>query len=132
MAFLDLNDFKIVNDTYGHEAGDIVLCETAHRLRANVRGADNVARLGGDEFVIVYQASPEDATHLLDRIERALSAPITVSAEVTVECSASIGRADTGIVGYDAVALLAAADTAMYEIKRTRRAQADLAAAATG
>jgi diguanylate cyclase (GGDEF)-like protein/PAS domain S-box-containing protein len=132
VAFLDLNDFKFVNDTYGHEAGDTVLCETARRLRANVRGADNVARVGGDEFVIVYQASPEGSTHLLDRIDRALAAPIAVSADVTVECSASIGRADTNLVGYDADALLAAADTAMYEIKRTRCAQAGPAASAAG
>jgi diguanylate cyclase (GGDEF)-like protein/PAS domain S-box-containing protein len=132
VAYLDLNDFKLVNDTYGHEAGDTVLCETARRLRANVRGADNVARLGGDEFVIVYQATPEDATHLLDRIDRALAAPITVSADVTVECSASIGSSDTNLVGYDAGALLAAADTAMYEVKRTRREQADAATPAAG
>ena len=55
VAYLDLDDFKTLNDTYGHDAGDIVLCETARRLRSTVRSADLVARVGGDEFVIVHE-----------------------------------------------------------------------------
>ena len=62
VAYLDLDDFKIVNDTHGHDAGDIVLCETARRLLATVRGADTVARLGGDEFVIVYEPNDPSPT----------------------------------------------------------------------
>jgi diguanylate cyclase (GGDEF)-like protein/PAS domain S-box-containing protein len=124
VAFLDLNDFKAVNDTHGHDAGDTVLCETARRLRANVRGADSVARLGGDEFVIVYQPSEPGETGLLERIDRALAAPIDVSPAATVRCSASIGCADTSTVGYDANALLAAADATMYAVKRARGAAA--------
>lgn len=120
VAFLDLNDFKQVNDTHGHDAGDIVLCETARRLRSTVRKADNVARLGGDEFVIAYQPNDLSSADLLGRLDAALSSPIDLSASVAVRCSASIGLADTSTVGYDADALLAAADAAMYEAKRAK------------
>ena len=76
VAFLDLDGFKNVNDTYGHDAGDIVLCETARRLMATVRGADVVARIGGDEFVIVYEPTePKLRTPLIQRVDCALSAP---------------------------------------------------------
>ena len=69
VAYLDLDDFKLVNDSHGHEAGDIVLCETARRLLAIVRGADIVARLGGDEFVIVYEPNDPSSDNLLHRLD---------------------------------------------------------------
>jgi diguanylate cyclase (GGDEF)-like protein/PAS domain S-box-containing protein len=122
VAFLDLDDFKTVNDTYGHDVGDLVLCETARRLLAIVRGADTVARLGGDEFVIVFEPNDASSYNLVERIDRALSAPIVVSPTEVVRCPASIGVADTRTVGCDAAALLAAADEAMYEVKRARQA----------
>ena len=78
VAYLDLDDFKSVNDSHGHDAGDIVLCETARRLLAVVRGADIVARLGGDEFVIVYEPNDPSADNLVQRLEQALSEPIRV------------------------------------------------------
>jgi diguanylate cyclase (GGDEF)-like protein len=117
-AYLDLDDFKMVNDLHGHEAGDIVLCETARRLLAVVRGADIVARLGGDEFVIVYEPKDPSADNLLERLEQVLSEPIRVRIGVSVACPASIGVADTRTTGYDAAALVAAADAAMYRVKR--------------
>lgn len=121
VAFLDLDGFKHVNDTYGHDAGDVVLRETARRLLAIVRGADSVARLGGDEFVIVYQPNDANSRNLIQRLDRALSAPINLTPTTVATCRASIGIADTGTVGYDSAALLAAADVAMYEVKRARR-----------
>ena len=118
VAYLDLDDFKIVNDSHGHEAGDIVLCETARRVLAVVRGADIVARLGGDEFVIVYEPKDPNSDNLVPRLEEVLSEPILVRIGISVSCPASIGVADTRTTGYDAAALVAAADAAMYRVKR--------------
>lgn len=128
LAFLDLDGMKSVNDTYGHDAGDLVLCETARRLLAIVRGADTVARLGGDEFVIVYEPSEASSHNLIRRIERELSEPIDLTPTTAVSCPASIGVADSSTVGYHSARLLTAADEAMYEIKRARRALRDLTA----
>ncbi len=121
VAFLDLDGFKNVNDAYGHDAGDVVLCETARRLLTIVRGADSVARVGGDEFVIVFQPNDVNSHNLTSRLERGLSEPIKISAATIVTCPASIGIADTRTVGYNGAALLAAADDAMYVVKRTRQ-----------
>ena len=120
VAFLDLDDLKSVNDTYGHEAGDVVLCETARRLVSLARTADVVARLGGDEFVIVYEPSDASSERFIARIHRTLACPIVVSDTISVSCTASIGHADTRTVGRDPSTLLAAADRAMYEAKRAR------------
>ena len=68
VAYIDLDGLKQVNDTYGHDAGDAVLCEAARRLVSIVRGADVVARLGGDEFVVVYE--PRDPSRILGRSHR--------------------------------------------------------------
>jgi len=122
VAYIDLDGFKKVNDTYGHDAGDAVLCETARRLLASVRTADLVARLGGDEFVIVYEPNQSGSEGMIARINEALAVPINVSATVAVFCQASVGYADTRTAGRDASALLAAADAAMYDTKRARTA----------
>jgi diguanylate cyclase (GGDEF)-like protein/PAS domain S-box-containing protein len=118
VAFLDLNGFKRINDTYGHDAGDAVLCETARRLLSIVRGTDVVARLGGDEFVVVYEPTDPISKNLTERIDRALSEPIDITPTIKVWCPASIGTADTVTSGRNATALLAAADRAMYRTKR--------------
>jgi diguanylate cyclase (GGDEF)-like protein/PAS domain S-box-containing protein len=123
VAFLDLDGLKKVNDTHGHDAGDFVLRETARRLLSTLRGADFVARLGGDEFVIAYEPNDPNSDRLLQRIDSALSAPIVISPVLTVHCPASIGIADTRIIGHDRDELLAAADDAMYEVKRARHAE---------
>jgi diguanylate cyclase (GGDEF)-like protein/PAS domain S-box-containing protein len=122
LAFLDIDGFKDVNDTYGHDIGDLVLCETARRLLSAVRRADLVARLGGDEFVIVFEPNDPNSNDLIARVELALSTPIEVTPTATVKCQASIGIANTRMVGYDADELLAAADDAMYEMKRAHHA----------
>jgi diguanylate cyclase (GGDEF)-like protein/PAS domain S-box-containing protein len=121
VAFVDLDDFKNVNDSHGHDVGDLVLCETARRLVATVRGTDTVARFGGDEFVIVFDPNDVSSRNIVDRIDRALAAPIYVTLDMVVTCPASIGSADTRTIGYNAEALITAADQAMYEVKRARR-----------
>jgi diguanylate cyclase (GGDEF)-like protein/PAS domain S-box-containing protein len=118
VAFLDLDGLKFVNDSFGHDAGDTVLRETARRLQSLARKADVVARLGGDEFVIVYEPNDSSADTLISRISETLSAPISISETLTVCCTASIGHADTRTVGRDPATLLATADRAMYEAKR--------------
>jgi diguanylate cyclase (GGDEF)-like protein/PAS domain S-box-containing protein len=120
VAYIDLDGFKKVNDAYGHDAGDVVLCETARRLLSIVRTADVVARLGGDEFVIVYEPNQSGSEGLIARVNEALALPIDVSPTVAVFCQASVGYADTRTVGRNAAALLAAADAAMYVVKRAR------------
>jgi diguanylate cyclase (GGDEF)-like protein/PAS domain S-box-containing protein len=120
VAYLDLDGFKNLNDAHGHDAGDLVLRETARRLLTIVRGADTVARVGGDEFVIVFQPNDPNSNNLIARLDRGLSEPIKISATTIVTCPASIGIADTRTVGYNPAALLAAADDAMYDVKRTR------------
>jgi diguanylate cyclase (GGDEF)-like protein len=122
VAYIDLDGLKVVNDTYGHDAGDVVLREAARRLVAIVRGADVVARLGGDEFVVVFEPKDPNSEHLIDRIDELLGAPIVINADISVSCPASIGTADTRTVGHDPHRLLAAADDAMYQVKRARRA----------
>jgi diguanylate cyclase (GGDEF)-like protein/PAS domain S-box-containing protein len=125
VAFLDLDNLKAVNDTHGHDVGDFVLRETARRVLAIVRGADSVARIGGDEFVIVYQPTDPSSLNLIQRIDQALSAPIYITPTSVVSCSASIGIADTRTVGCNRAVLLAAADAAMYKVKRARQGARD-------
>jgi len=121
VLFLDLDSLKAVNDTYGHDAGDIVLRETARRLMGVVRSGETVARLGGDEFVIVCESDRAGAERLVARIHAVLREPIVVGAAGSVRCPASIGVADTARAGVVAGDLIAAADAAMYERKRARR-----------
>jgi diguanylate cyclase (GGDEF)-like protein/PAS domain S-box-containing protein len=120
VAFLDLDGLKVVNDTYGHDAGDTVLRETARNLQSIARTADVVARLGGDEFVIVYEPTDLGSDGFLARIHEALSRPIALTESIFVCCTASIGHADSRVVGRDPATLLAAADRAMYQAKRAR------------
>ena len=88
VCYLDLDDFKPINDTYGHEQGDQVLIEVAHRLKKCVRAGDTVARLGGDEFVLLLGdlANVEECEHAIDRVLTALQVPFTVPA--SRRCSA--------------------------------------------
>jgi diguanylate cyclase (GGDEF)-like protein/PAS domain S-box-containing protein len=121
IAFLDLDGLKRVNDRHGHRAGDLVLQATAQRLRDLVADVDRVARLGGDEFAIVYDPKSPEFADLVARLDAALSEPVVLSSDVTIDCSASIGQSDTCSVGREPVDLLAAADEAMYAAKRRRR-----------
>jgi diguanylate cyclase (GGDEF)-like protein len=89
---LDLNKFKTVNDSLGHEAGDELLRQVAHRLRAAVREMDTVARMGGDEFAILLETAPttEDVIDVAQRIQASLEFTYTVKGHAIVS-GASIG-----------------------------------------
>jgi diguanylate cyclase (GGDEF)-like protein/PAS domain S-box-containing protein len=121
VLFVDLDNFKAVNDSYGHAAGDRVLVEVAHRLLKVIREVDTVARLGGDEFVIVCEdLSTDEEAGLLERIENALAVPLIIDRDRVV-LVASIGSAHTRDPRADSADLLAEADQSMYRIKELRR-----------
>ena len=122
VMFVDLDHFKSINDTLGHEAGDELLLEMAVRLRANVRDDDTVARLGGDEFTIILAElrQPEDAVSVAEKIIKAVQQPLTISG-TSIEVSASIGIALFPEDGSDAESLLRNADSAMYRAKEAGR-----------
>jgi diguanylate cyclase (GGDEF)-like protein/PAS domain S-box-containing protein len=122
VMFVDLDHFKSINDTLGHEAGDELLLEMARRLRANVRDDDTVARLGGDEFTIILAElrHPEDAVSVAEKLIKAVEEPLSI-AGVSIEVSASIGIALFPDDGSDAESLLRNADSAMYRAKEAGR-----------
>jgi diguanylate cyclase (GGDEF)-like protein/PAS domain S-box-containing protein len=117
VLFVDVDDFKAVNDTLGHAAGDELLVTVAGRLSADVRAEDVVARLGGDEFaVLLTDAEGDRLRDVADRLLTALRAPMELAGS-TLTVTASIGGA-LGAPGDTAERLLHAADTAMYSAKR--------------
>ena len=122
LMFMDLDKFKLVNDTLGHAIGDELLIEVARRLRVSVRDSDTVARLGGDEFVVVLPAlrSPEDAEVVAKKIKLSLGAPYNLSGH-DVRSSPSIGIALFPEDASDAEELLKHADEAMYMTKQAGR-----------
>ncbi len=116
LAFVDLNDFKEVNDTYGHQTGDAVLVEIARRLNCVARDHDAVARFGGDEFVILFRIKDDvDADTLVARIRAVIAEPWTATGVPAV--TASIGIVDDHTASMTPDELLQAADAAMYSRK---------------
>ncbi|MGZ6298959.1 MAG: putative bifunctional diguanylate cyclase/phosphodiesterase [Candidatus Limnocylindria bacterium] len=117
VMFVDLDDFKFVNDMYGHPAGDAMLVEVAVRLQACTRASDLTARLGGDEFAILVDDDPDlgNAERVAGRISEILQQPFSIG-EVQTHVSASIGIA-AGAQGDSAEDLLRQADVAMYSAK---------------
>lgn len=118
VLFIDLDGFKVVNDTLGHEGGDHVLIVVAQILRDCVRGSDIVGRLGGDEFVIVLSSisKPTDTAIVAEKIRVAIDRPINVRGTHT-HVSSSIGIAYYPEDGDDADTLINNADRAMYRAK---------------
>ncbi|MEQ8801869.1 sensor domain-containing protein [Haliea sp.] len=118
LLFVDMDDFKRVNDLWGHAAGDRLLQLTAQRLLASVRASDTVARLGGDEFVVVLEglAAVDHAQDLVDKIQRAFALPFELEQE-SVLSPLSIGVALYPRDGTSPAALLQRADQRMYAAK---------------
>lgn len=115
--FLDLDNFKVVNDSLGHTAGDALLVEVARRLASSVRPGDLVARFGGDEFVVVCSTGSLDvALEVADRILRVLSAPVVLEG-VEIHPRASIGVVLRGPDHHSADDMIRDCDIAMYEAK---------------
>lgn len=121
LILLDLDGFKAVNDTHGHEVGDHLLVAVGQRLTTILRETDFIARLGGDEFTIIL-ANPEknDATRVAIRIQEALSRPYKIHEKTIDHVSASIGIAQFHKDGKDTTSLIRSADAAMYQAKRTK------------
>jgi diguanylate cyclase (GGDEF)-like protein len=122
ILMIDLDGFKQINDTYGHQVGDELLRETASFLRASIRDIDHAGRYGGDEFLLLLPNTGTDgarqfATRLLDLSE---SAVITVAGH-PLPIHLSVGIATTSTDGTTRQELLAVADARMYESKAARR-----------
>jgi diguanylate cyclase (GGDEF)-like protein/PAS domain S-box-containing protein len=127
VLFFDLDHFKVINDSLGHEAGDRVLQAVAARVAGVLRPTDTLARLGGDEFVVVCEAldGPAEASAVAARIARALARPIDEGDEELI-VGASIGVVVTGDERADPSALIRDADAAMYRAKEQGRGRSEL------
>jgi diguanylate cyclase (GGDEF)-like protein len=125
LFFVDLDDFKSVNDELGHQAGDELLCRVAERLLGTIRSGDTVARLGGDEFAIVLSrvAGRSVVEAAAERVMRSFDEPFEVGGE-RVSLKASVGRAVWPEDAPEIEALMRHADAEMYREKRAARAQA--------
>jgi diguanylate cyclase (GGDEF)-like protein len=122
VLFIDLDRFKVINDTLGHHIGDLLLVEVAHRLCREVRESDIVARQGGDEFVVVLTAleCAQDAAVVADKILHALGEPYDIESD-RLHTSPSIGISVYPDDGLDADTLTKHADTAMYHAQEQGR-----------
>ncbi|MCK9531974.1 MAG: sensor domain-containing diguanylate cyclase [Gammaproteobacteria bacterium] len=118
LLYLDLDDFKPVNDVYGHKAGDRVLVETGRRIRRHLRRVDTVARIGGDEFMVILDdtSGPFEAEVVARKLIDALQAPIAIGAH-TVRVGVSIGASFYPRSGFTSDELIRRADQAMYDAK---------------
>jgi diguanylate cyclase (GGDEF)-like protein len=119
VLFLDIDGFKQINDTHGHDAGDALLREFGRRFAGRVRAADMIARFGGDEFVLLIAglAVPSDVARILEQVRAILTEPFQLAGE-RVEVTASIGFAMYPFDALDGASLLRRADQAMYHNKR--------------
>ena len=119
VLFLDLDDFKAVNDSFGHAFGDRLLVEVAGRLRASVRSGDSVARFGGDEFVVLLDevSEAQDAARVAKKVLEALRAPYRLDGRL-VRVAASVGMSVFPDDGASCGELLRQADAAMYRNKQ--------------
>ena len=122
LIYIDLNDFKQVNDVYGHQVGDLYLQEAAKRMKRQLRGVDMLARLGGDEFAVVLPAvhNRAEVEEIAHRLERSFDAPFSFEGHV-LNGSASLGIALYPEHGATRDSLLSNADAAMYVAKQSKK-----------
>ena len=125
VLMMDMNDFKEINDTMGHLAGDHVLREVAMLLRKHTRKSDLVSRYGGDEFsILLPETEHEEAIEFAARLSQYISEhPITITDHDLINISMSIGTASYPRDGKDHLELVAAADKALYKVKRAHKKQ---------
>ncbi len=121
VLFIDLDNFKVINDSLGHDYGDLVLQEAAQRMTQSLRKADMIFRLGGDEFTIVLRNMKRewDAASVAEKLISVLSMPYKVKGEVISSITASIGIALVPRDGLDRDTIVKNADMAMYAVKNT-------------
>jgi diguanylate cyclase (GGDEF)-like protein/PAS domain S-box-containing protein len=124
VLFCDLDGFKVVNDNFGHDAGDVVLVEVARRLRGAVRDGDTVARYGGDEFVVLCagDVDAEGLTALADRIDSTIREPYALE-DVSAALGVSVGIAEAWTNDDDLGLVTLRADRAMYRAKSAGKGQ---------
>jgi diguanylate cyclase (GGDEF)-like protein len=121
IMFLDLDGFKEVNDTFGHESGDILLRSVAQRLLSSIRSGDLVCRFGGDEFTVILEScAPDYLPVLASRFVKILEMPFDVDGK-TANISASIGIVTYPECGEDEETLIRRADAAMYSVKKDNK-----------
>jgi diguanylate cyclase len=121
VCMIDLDDFKLINDNHGHEAGDKLLVAIAGRLEAATRKSDTVARIGGDEFAVIAAIEGDTGVEeVRERLQSCFSEPFDLGVTIS-NTKASIGTARYPVDGVDAETLLAVADTRMYQIKRSNK-----------
>ena len=137
LLYIDIDGFKAVNDSFGHQAGDTLLAEIAQRLRAILRVEDTVARLGGDEFAVVvdHAGDPDALLRKCDSICAALGEPYRLTANgepFEAHIGASIGAAIYPQHGASRDSLIQAADDAMYAAKRSGKSSGQLAVSRRG
>ena len=122
LLYIDLDKFKVINDTKGHAFGDEVLVEAASRLKQSIRNSDTVARVGGDEFVMILEnvSKKNNVLEMAEILIKALNKPFIIKNQ-EIELSCSIGIAIYPEEGITTDALLAAADKAMYKTKQNGR-----------
>jgi diguanylate cyclase (GGDEF)-like protein/PAS domain S-box-containing protein len=127
VVLLDIDNFKLVNDSLGHSAGDELLMKIAPRLQTALRPGDTIARLGGDEFVVLLQEIPDErsAARVAERIVAAFEAPFELSAGEHF-AKASLGIAIAGAEGSEPASLIRDADAAMYQAKARGRARFEI------
>ncbi|MBC7897353.1 MAG: diguanylate cyclase [Cytophagaceae bacterium] len=131
IGLVDIDHFKMVNDTWGHPAGDAVLRATAGMLRASVREYDGVGRFGGEEFLLVLPGCDVDQAPLLaERVRQRVAATSVVVGNDVIPVSVSIGLATTANSGFHASTLLASADEALYRAKAGGRNRVESGTAA--